>query len=100
MRQINVRVDDEIGEAFYRFCGRLGIEALGLIRSFINIYGRFEMLMQRVERGQATKDEAFIELGRIVADVKQLGRANGEFKGAIEKLLEPHGIRLGDLGMS
>lgn len=100
MRQINLRVDDEIADSFYRFCGRLGIEPTGLIRSFISIYGRFEILMQRVERGEATKDEAFIDLGRILADVKQLSRANGEFRGAIEKLLEPYGIQLSDLGMS
>lgn len=99
MKQINVRVDDQIAGAFYRFCQRLDMEPASLVRSFISIYGRFELLMQRVERGEASKDETFIELGRILADVKQLGRANGEFKGVIEDLLKPHGISVSALGL-
>ena len=99
MKQINVRVNDQIAEAFYRFCQRLDMEPGGLVRSFINIYGRFELLMQRVESGESSKEETFIELGRILADVKQLGRANGEFRGVIGKLLEPHGISVSELGL-
>ena len=99
MRQINVRMDDQIADAFYRFCRRLDIEPTRLLRSFIGVYGRFEILMQRVEGKELSREEAFIELGRILADVKEVGRANGEFKGTIEKLLEPYGVQLSELGM-
>lgn len=98
MRQINTRVEDPIAEAFYGFCQRLGMKPTVLLGSIIDFYGRSEILTRKAEAGKVTREEALIELGRIVADMRSLAKANGEFKEALGDMLEPHGIKIEELG--
>jgi len=100
MKQLGLRVDDEIAEAFYKFCDRVGIKPYELLGSIVDFYGRAEILARKAEQKQITRAETLIELGRIVTDMKSFARANGEFKQAIGDMLKPHGITLGDLGLS
>jgi hypothetical protein len=99
MRQINVRVEDQIAEAFYGFCRRLEMKPTVLLSSIIDFYGRSEILTRKVEEKKVTKDEALIELGRIVADMRNFAKANGEFKEALGDMLQPHGINIEQLGV-
>ena len=98
MRQINVRLEDPIAEAFYAFCQRLGMKPTFLLSSIIDFYGRSEILTRKAEEGKVTRDEALIELGRIVADMRSLAKANGEFKQVLGEMLASHGIRIEELG--
>ena len=98
MRQINIRVEDAIGEAFYGFCTRLGMKPTVLLNSIVDFYGRSEILTRKAEEKEITREEALIELGRIVADMRSLAKANGEFKKVLGDMLEPHGIRIEELG--
>jgi len=99
MKQLNLRVDDDISEAFYQFCKRNGIRPYELLGSIIDFYGRGEILTQKAERKELTQEEAMIELGHIIRDIKSYARANGEFKKAISTLLEPHGVKVDQLGL-
>ena len=99
MRQINVRVEDPIAKAFYSFCQRLGMKPTVLLGSIVDFYGRSEILTRRAEKGKATRDEALIELGRIAGDMRSFAKANGEFKKALGDMLEPHGIKVEELGV-
>jgi hypothetical protein len=99
MKQLTMRVDGEIAEAFYKFCDRLRIKPYDLLSSIVDFYGRAEILTRKVERRELTRAEVLIELGRIVADMKKFANANGEFKKAIGDMLEPHGIKFDELGV-
>lgn len=100
MKQINLRTDDEIGEAFYRFCRRQKIKPSTLLGSIIDFYGRSEILAEKGKRGQVSKQEMLVELGQIVAGMQKLSKANGEFKVAMGHLLQPYNIDISELGMS
>ncbi len=95
MRQFNVRIDDEIGGAFYRFCERQGTTPYELINSIVGFYGRGQILNEKAK--SLTQDEVLVELGRIIADMKKFAQANGEFTKAVAELLKPHGVTLANL---
>jgi hypothetical protein len=97
MKQINVRVDDELGEAFYRFCRAQDTTPYELLNAIIGFYSRGQILSEKAGQKALTQDEALIELGRIVADMKRFARANGAFTKAVGELLKPHGVTLSQL---
>lgn len=99
MKQINLRMDDQIGEAFYHFCQRQKIKPSALLGSIIDFYGRSEILTEKAENGQISKQEMLVELGQIVADMQKLSKANGELKVAIGHLLQPYDIHIEELGL-
>jgi len=99
VKQINLRMDDQIGEAFYRFCQRQKIKPSALLGSIIDFYGRSEILTEKAENGQISKQEMLVELGQIVADMQKLSKANGELKVAIGHLLQPYDIHIEELGL-
>ncbi len=98
MKQINFRVDDSIGEAFSAFCQRIDTRPGALLGSIVDFYGRCEILAQKAAAKKVNREEALIELGRIVADMRSLAKANGEFKKFLADMLEPHGIKIEELG--
>ena len=100
MKQINIPVEDEIAEAFYGFCHRTGMKPTVLLSTIIDFYGRSEILTRKLMENKVKKEEALIELGRIVADMRDFAKANGEFKGALGNMLRPHGVKIEELGMT
>jgi len=99
LKQINIRLEDHIVEAFYRFCQRQRTRPTALVGSIIDFYGRSQVLTEKMERGQMAKDEMLVQLGQIVADMQKLSKANGEFKKAIGAIIEPYGIKIDELGL-
>ena len=99
MKQINIRVNDQVAKAFYRFCERQKMKPSALLGSIIDFYGRSEVLTEKIERSQITKGEMLVQLGQIVADMQKLSKANGEFKKAIGDLLQSYGIHIDELGL-
>jgi len=99
MRQLTTRVEDHIADAFYQFCKRQEIKPYDLLGSIIDFYGRAEILTRRHEKRELTQDQALVELGRLVSDMKKLAKANGEFKKAIGDMLEPYGVKIEQLGL-
>ena len=97
MKQLTMRVEDGVADAFYQFCERQRTTPYELLGSIVSFYGRGEMLTRKTEQKAITQEEALIELGRIVADMQRFARANGEFRNAIANLLKPHGISLSNL---
>lgn len=97
MRQLNLRVEDEVDEAFRRFCERQHTSPSELLGSVIGFYGRGEMLTQEAEHKVRTQEEVLVELGRIISDMQRFAQANGEFAKAVADLLKPYGVELGNL---
>jgi len=65
----------------------------------VDFYGRAEVLTRKADRKELTRADTLIELGHIVADMKSMAKANGEFKKVIGDMLEPHGITIDELGL-
>lgn len=97
MKQINVRMNDTLGEAFYRFCDGQGTTPYELLNAVVGFYSRGQILTEKAKKKTLTQDEALVELGRIVADMKKFAKANGEFTKAVGGLLKPHGVTLDKL---
>lgn len=97
MKQLNFRVDNEIGEAFYDFCDSQGIKPYDLLEAIVNLYGRSQLIKQKMGKGEITQNEAFIELGKIVADAKKMAQANGEFQVALNELLKPYNVSISEI---
>jgi hypothetical protein len=97
MKQINIRVDDKIGGAFYEFCKDQGITPYELLSSIIGFYGRGKMLTQKMDDEALSQEEVLVELGHIISDMQRFSQANGEFLEAIAVLLKPYGIDFDNL---
>lgn len=94
MKQLNLRVEDEILKAFYDFCKKQGTTPYQLLGSIVSFYGRAMILRSRMDENKISQEEALIELGHILEDVRRFARANGEFREAVTSLLKPYGITL------
>lgn len=92
MIQFSFRVTDEVGESFKNFCEDQGIKPYQLLETIVSFYGRAQLINSKFKEGRLTKEEAFVELGRIMGDAKQFAKANGEFKEAMDRLLKPYGL--------
>lgn len=99
MKQINLRVKDEIAEAFYQFCERNQLRPYDLLGSIVDFYGRGEILTRKAEQQELIPEEALVQFGHIIADIKNYAKANGEFKKALSSLLEPYGVKIEQLGL-
>ena len=97
MRQLNLRVEDEVDEAFRRFCQRQHTTPSELLSSIIGFYGRGEILAQKADQEGFTQEKVLVELGRVVADMQRFAQANGEFAKAVAELLKPYGVTLSNL---
>lgn len=92
MKYIGLRVEDDLGDAFHRFCNEQGVSPYELLSSLVRFYARGQLLKEKANTlGQ---DEALMQLGDIVRDMKRFANANGEFAKAVSDLLEPHGVSL------
>jgi len=100
MKQITTRVDDNISKGFYIFCKKLKLSPYDLLGAIIDFYGRTEILNQKMEKGDLTKAEGIIEIGRIVSDMKIFSNANVEFIKSMSVILKPYGIKLDELGLT
>ncbi len=100
MGQFSFRVRDELGEAFKDFCEDQGIKPYQLLEAIVSFYGRSRLVTQRMKNNTITKDEAFVELGKIMSDAKQFVKANGEFKRAMDQLLKPYGLNTKAFGLT
>lgn len=97
MKQINVRVDDEIGEAFYQFCKEQEITPYELLSSIVGFYGRGQIVTKKANEKMLTQEESLVQLGHIISDMQRFAKANGEFQKAVAALFEPHGVDLSNL---
>jgi len=96
MKQVNVRVDDELGEALYRFCDRQGITPYDLLRAIVGFYGRGQLLIEKAERRELAPDEALIALSYMIPDRRKF-TPDKKFLGTISELLRRHGVDLRSL---
>lgn len=92
MAQFSFRVEDEVGEAFKIFCEDHDIRPYQLLETIVSYYGRAQLINKKFKEGRLTKEEAFVELGRIMGDAKQFAKANGKFCEAMDRLLKPYGL--------
>lgn len=97
MKQLNFRVTDEVGKAFYSFCEGQGVKPYELLEAIVNLYGRGQLIKEKADKKEITADEAFIELGKIMTDAKKMAKANGEFQVALNELLKPYNVKISEL---
>jgi hypothetical protein len=99
MKQINLRVEDEIKSAFFRFCERQGIGPYEALVAMIRAWARAELLREKFEAKELDRAGALIELGRLVEDLQKVIRLNGEFRQAVAYAATPYQIGISELGL-
>lgn len=97
IKQVNVQVQEELAEGYFRFCREQGISPYNLLVTIISFYGRGQLVKELVDKGEITPDEAFIELGKIMTDAKKMAKANGEFQAALNELLKPYNVSISEI---
>ena len=55
MKELNIRVSDELGEAFCEFCEEHDIQPDDALQTLVNLYGRAQIDMQEMKEGKLTK---------------------------------------------
>ena len=99
MKQINLRVEDEIKSAFFRFCERQGIGPNEALTAIVRAWAQAELLRERIEAGAVDQASALIEMGRLEQDLQKIMRLNGEFRKAVAYAAAPYNINIGQLGL-
>jgi len=99
MKQINLRVEDEIKEAFLRFCRRQGIGPNEALTTIVRAWAQAELLRERIEAETLDRASALMEMGRLVQDLQKIVRLNGEFRQAVACAATPYKIDISELGL-
>lgn len=99
MYQINVKVEPELGEAYYRFCQRQEVGHYALLNRIVEGFGRCQLLDEAMKKGNIEQEEAMKSLGEILTSLQLIARLNGQFKADVSRFLEPRGLTLDKLGL-
>ena len=99
MYQINVKVQPELGEAYYRFCRRQEVGHYALLNRMVEGFGRCQLLVEAMRKGNIEQEEALKGLGQILTSLQLVSRLNGQFKADVARFLEPRGLTLDKLGL-
>ena len=99
MKQINLRVEDEIKSAFFRFCERQGIGPNEALTTIVRAWAQAELLREKVEAKTLDRASALMEMGRLVQDLQKFNRLDGEFRQAVACAAAPYNIDIGELGL-
>ena len=99
MKQINLRVEDNIKSAFLRFCERQGIGPNEALTTIVRAWAQAELLREKVEAKTLDRSSALIEMGHLVQDLQKITRLNGEFRQAVAFAAAPYQISISELGL-
>jgi len=99
MKQINLRVEDEIKSAFLRFCERQGIGPNEALTAIVRAWAQAELLREKFEAKTLDRAGALMEMGRLVHDLQKVNRLNGEFRQAVAYAAAPYKIGVSELGL-
>ncbi len=99
MKQINLRVEDEIKSAFFRFCERQDIGPYEALTAVVRAWAQAELLREKIEAKTLDRASALMEMGRLVQDLQKVIRLNGEFRQAVACAAAPYQISISDLGL-
>jgi len=99
MKQINLRVEDEIKSAFIRFCERQGIGPNEALTTIVRAWAQAELLREKVEATTLDRASALMEMGRLVQDLQKVTRLSGEFRQAVACAAGLYQIDISELGL-
>lgn len=99
MKQINLRLEDELKDAFLRFCRRQGLGPNEALLVIVRAWARAELIMEQLEAKKLDRAGALIELGHLLRDLQKISNLNGQFRKAVEAAGSHYGIRSEDLGL-
>ena len=84
MKELIFHVNDDVGEAFQMYCKmhhtrcQLRGHVQGLrapeeaLQALINLYGRTEIAIRKLRKGEVDRSEAFVHLKEMIKDAKKL----------------------------
>ena len=99
MKQINLRVEDDIKSAFFRFCERQGMGPNEALTTVIRAWARAELLREKVEAKTLDRASALMEMGHLVQDLQRFNRLDGDFRQAVACAAAPYQIGISELGL-
>jgi len=99
MKQINLRVEDDIKEAYLRFCKRQGIGPNEALSAIVRAWAQAEILKEQFEAQKLDRTSALVELGRLVQELQKVIKLNGEFRQAVAVAASEFGLNVKELGL-
>ncbi len=99
MKQINLRVEDGIKDAYLRFCKRQGIGPNEALSAIVRAWAQAEILKEQVEENKLDRATALIEMGHLVEDLQKIIKLNGEFRKGLAAAAAEFKVNIKDLGL-
>ncbi len=99
MKQINLRVEDGIKDAYLRFCKRQGIGPNEALAAIVRAWAQAEILKEQVEENKLDRATALIEMGHLVEDLQKIIKLNGEFRKGLAAAAAEFKVNIKDLGL-
>jgi hypothetical protein len=99
MKQINLRVEDDIKAAYLRFCNRQGIGPNEALSAIVRAWAQAEILREQVAENKLDRAIAVVQLGRLVKDLQKVVKLNGEFRQAVAAAASEYKLDIKELGL-
>ena len=99
MKQINLRVEDDIKAAYFRFCKRQRIGTTEALVAIVRAWGQAEMLREAVKKNKLDRGSSLVALGRLVEDTQKVTRLNKQFSETVAVVTAPYNVDIKDLGL-
>ena len=72
MKELIFRVNDDVVEAFQMYCKMHNTSPEEALQALINLYGRTEIAIRKLRKGEVDRSEAFVHLKEMIKDAKKL----------------------------
>jgi hypothetical protein len=99
MKQINIRVEDEIKSAFLRFCKGQDIGPNEALATIVKTWARAQLLKEKFEAKAIDRTGALMEAGRLIQDLQKFARLDGQFRQAVASAADQYQIKISELGL-
>ena len=99
MKQLNVRVDDDIKDAYFRFCKRQRIGPTEALVAIVRAWGQAELLREAIKKNKLQRGSSLVALGHLVEDTHKVTRLHKQFSETVAVVTAPYNVDIKDLGL-
>ena len=100
MKQINIRLEDEVVDNFHSFCNRQGVKGYTFLTTIVMAYAMAESITRQLQAEEIGRPQALLEVGKLARQVQTVAKVNGQFTHMLSALTEQFGVTPADLGFT